>query len=121
MGYETFGHYHDREIEDVIKSAKKQQRAEDVAHALVSPLSFAVKKGVGAAVGRINGHAISTEELIRAIVLQVLRDYHIIPKQQFKNQVREIVLECLREENMVAPHPHWKHRLKVNGHKNHGR
>jgi Asp-tRNA(Asn)/Glu-tRNA(Gln) amidotransferase B subunit len=118
MSYVTFGHFGDKPVDEVIKAANKQKIAGEVAHAIISPISFAVKKGARVVAGE-NGESVSDEQYVKAIILKVMRDNNMMPDSKFKTKLRGMIKEILREEDVVTVHPHWTTpTYKKNGYKN---
>jgi len=117
MSYETFGNFGGgKHVDEVISAAKKQKMAGEVAHAIVSPISYAVKTGANVISGK--GNPVSDEQYIKAIILKVMREHDLIGDGRFKNKLRSMIKEILLEEDVVSVHPHWNNPvLKKNGYK----
>jgi Asp-tRNA(Asn)/Glu-tRNA(Gln) amidotransferase B subunit len=117
MSYETFGNFGQKTPDEVIKAANKQKIAGDVAHAIVSPLSFAVKKGASVISGE-RGQSVSDEQYVKAIILNVMRENNMMPDNRFKDKLRGMIKEILLEEEVTSTHPHWTTpAYKKNGYK----
>jgi Asp-tRNA(Asn)/Glu-tRNA(Gln) amidotransferase B subunit len=118
MSYETFGNFGNKPVDEVIKAAKKQRIAGEVAHAVVSPLSYAVKKGASVISGE-KGESVSDEQYVKAVILKVMRDNSLMPDKRLKGKLRSMIKEILLEEDIVSVHPHWTTPgYKKNGYKN---
>jgi len=117
MSYITFGYFGHGPEDEVIKTANKQKMAADVAYAVLSPVSFAVKKGVAVVAAGKNG-SISNEQYVKAVIIKVMKDNFLIPDTRLRARIRTMVKEILKEEAVVSDHPHWATpNYKKNGYK----
>ena len=117
MSYVFFGQFGEEPEDIVLKTAKKQKLAAEVAHAVMSPITFAVKKGVTVAAAGRNG-GISDEQYVRAIIMKIMKDNSLIPDRGLKAKIRGMIKEILREELVIPDHPHWSvPNYKKNGFK----
>jgi len=106
MSYHFFGNFHGKPADEVLAEAKKQKKAEDVVSAVLHPLSFAARTGAKAVVGTAP-HIVSDEQFTKALILKTLKEHNLAPQKRFERTVRQIVLNVLKEQGLIAEHPHW--------------
>lgn len=102
-----FGEFGEKPADEVIKHAKRQKMADNFIQIIFRPINFLARNGAKA-IASSNFDIVSEEQLTKALILQTLKDYNLAPQSRFEGEIRRIITDVLRENNLLNPHPHWK-------------
>jgi hypothetical protein len=111
MSYHFAGNFQGMPADIVIREARKQKQAESAVSAILNPLNFVVKNGAKVVTGS-SPHVVSEEQYIKAIILKTLEENGLAPLSGLERTIRKVVVDVMKENGLITPHPHWNSGLR---------